>query len=77
MRTPLEALERSLLKQAPLLVGRALDEAEGPKTVALVERIVRVTGENVEVVYASTQWQRFETLYPVAAARIKKESSDR
>ena len=76
MRTPLEDLERRLLLQAPALVRRTTDEQEGPMAVALVERILASTGENAEVVFTSTQWAKFRTLYPVAAARLEKTHND-
>lgn len=76
MRTPLEALERRLLSQAPSMVGRVLAEKEGPTAVALVERVVGLTAGNAEVVFTSIQWAKFRTLYPVAAARLEKRYRD-
>lgn len=76
MRASMELLERSMMRQGVLLVGRACTEREGPAAVVLVERVVAFTKEggkdSVDFLFGSAQWQKFRVLYPVAAARLEK-----
>ncbi len=75
VRPTMEELERRLAIQSAELVKRATQEAEGPRCIAAVERIVKACkrGKYTDYLLASTQWQGFRVLYPVAAARLEKE----
>ena len=74
-----EALERTLARQGADLVKRAILEAEGPRCVAAVERIVRMQkwANTLDYLFGTTQWQEFRVLYPVASARIEREEREK
>jgi hypothetical protein len=75
MRPTMEELERRMAQQSADLVKRATQEAEGPRCIALVERIVRACkrGKYTDYLTRTSQWQGFKVLYPVAADRLEKE----
>lgn len=77
MRHTLESNERALMLIGADLVGQACSEAQGPRAVMIVERLVAGAKEAgpdfTSHLFGTRQWQKFRVLYPVAADRLEKE----
>jgi len=75
----LEALERGIARQAPIIVERSI--CESPDDLTAIRRVRRITliaaqagPEFVEVITGSEAWAQFKILYPREADHILSQA---